>query len=43
MYIFDGSIYECEWLDSKMNGKGTLTHSNGTKYIGDILNNNLHG
>jgi len=36
-----GDQYEGMWKDGKFNGKGTLTRSNGEKFIGEWKNNSL--
>lgn len=39
----DGTMYEGEWANDKMNGTGTLTHTSGAKYEGSFVNNQFHG
>lgn len=38
-----GCVYEGEWRDGIMCGKGKLTLDDGTVYEGDWLNDKLHG
>ena len=39
----DGSVYDGEWANDKMNGKGTLSHQSGAVYEGDFVKNQFHG
>lgn len=39
----DGSVYDGEWSEDKMNGTGTLTHHSGAYYTGEFVNNQFHG
>ncbi|XP_052260707.1 MORN repeat-containing protein 2-like isoform X3 [Dreissena polymorpha] len=39
----DGSVYDGEWADDKMNGVGKLTHHSGAFYAGEFVNNQFHG
>lgn len=39
----DGSIYDGEWSNDKMNGVGKLTHHSGACYAGEFVNNQFHG
>lgn len=39
----DGSWYEGQWKADKSNGKGTMYHKAGNKYVGDWLNGMAHG
>ena len=34
----DGSIYEGNWVNGKLTGKGRLIKTNGDIYVGDFLN-----
>ena len=36
--VFRNGVYSGEWLDNKMDGKGTFTWSDGRKYIGQYIN-----
>ena len=48
-YIFEkndgtkASVYEGEFKDGKIHGKGTLTLASGSKYVGDFKDGNEHG
>lgn len=39
----DGSVYEGDWIDGKMTGKGILIWPSGAKYEGEFSGNYLHG
>jgi hypothetical protein len=39
----DGTMYEGEWSQDRMNGQGTLTHPSGAKYEGNFVKNQFHG
>jgi len=39
----DGSKYEGEWVNNKINGKGIYKWKDGRVYNGEWLNNNMHG
>lgn len=39
----DGSVYDGEWNQDKMNGQGKLTHHSGAVYTGQFVNNQFHG
>lgn len=43
MYRADKSVYEGEWADGNMHGKGTLTLVNGTRYQGRWINGQMTG
>ena len=38
-----GGIYEGDWLDGKLTGKGKYTWSNGNVYFGDFVNFEFSG
>ena len=43
-YLYtDGGIYEGEWLDGKMHGRGLYTFPNGNKYDGEWQNDVKEG
>jgi len=39
----EGSIFEGEWSNDKMNGIGKLSHPSGGCYVGDFVNNQFQG
>jgi hypothetical protein len=39
----NGEVLEGRYTNGKVNGKGIFTTIKGNKYVGDILNNRLHG
>ena len=39
----NGEVLEGRFTNGKVNGKGIFTTVKGNKYVGDILNNRLHG
>ncbi|KAI5384642.1 Phosphatidylinositol 4-phosphate 5-kinase 7, variant 2 [Lathyrus oleraceus] len=39
----DGTIYEGDWIDGKMTGKGLITWTSGSKYEGEFSGGYLHG
>ena len=39
----DGSNYNGEWRESKINGFGQYIWNDGRKYYGTWLNNDMHG
>ena len=43
MKLPNGSVYEGDWRDNKINGRGVWKHPNGDVYDGEWLNNAKHG
>ena len=39
----DGSSYEGDWFEDKINGVGSYIWPDGRKYEGTWKNNNMHG
>ena len=39
----DGTWYEGEWKDDKMEGQGILTYTDGTFYKGEWKDNDMNG
>jgi hypothetical protein len=39
----DGRIYDGEWLETAMDGYGTMKYSDGNVYEGQFINNQRHG
>merc|ERR1719494_1553174 len=39
----EGVVYEGNWQEDKMNGRGKLVHPSGAIYEGDFSNNMMHG
>lgn len=39
----NGTIYDCEFVNGKPDGKGCLTTANGMKYVGSFRNGLFHG
>lgn len=39
----DGSVYEGDWIDGKMTGKGIIIWPSGAKYEGEFSGSYLHG
>ena len=39
----DGSTYEGQWVDNKINGFGTYLWRDGRKYYGQWANNDMSG
>ena len=39
----DGSTYDGEWLDNRINGKGVYLWKDGRKYYGEWANNDMEG
>ncbi|XP_064597026.1 MORN repeat-containing protein 2-like [Liolophura sinensis] len=42
-HFVDGIVYEGQWENDKMNGKGKLTHPSGATYEGDFVDNKFNG
>jgi len=43
-YIWDnGTSYDGEWDNNKVNGEGTLTYANGDKYVGNFVSSKKSG
>ncbi|XP_070533586.1 MORN repeat-containing protein 1-like isoform X2 [Ptychodera flava] len=38
----DGTLYEGNWENDRMNGQGKLYHPSGAVYEGDFVNNMFH-
>ena len=41
--LLDGSVLEGFFNDGTISGKGSILYSNGDKYVGELLNNNIEG
>jgi hypothetical protein len=43
MIFNGGKVYDGEWKNNKMNGKGTLTWADGKKYEGNFVEDKRDG
>ena len=39
----DGSIYDGDWVENRIEGFGAYVWVDGRRYVGQWLNNNMHG
>jgi hypothetical protein len=39
----NGAVFEGEWKNNRMNGKGTFWHNTGDIYVGEFNNERMHG